>query len=208
MEESIVYRKFIDVSEEALKEVANTSFKHGVDIKNKYISKILDTNIYTDVSYLFSYSKIFDMFNEYREKYGKPSDWDQNTMLYYANENGGVDSVHIGHPDIANIENKKTFSASIIMYVTKSTYSGIDDNLYYTIQFFSVNKISTNPLGNFLGHIKVTTPELACEVLRRLVSCIEGIDIQALINKIDYFSNELCTTSEYVNKLTNILKNS
>ena len=60
MEESINYKKFIDVSEEALKEVANTSFKHGVDIKNNYISRILDTNIYTDVSYLFSYSKIFD----------------------------------------------------------------------------------------------------------------------------------------------------
>jgi hypothetical protein len=207
MEESIIYRKFIDVSEEALKEVANTSFKHGVDIKNKYISKILDTNIYTDVFYLFSFSKIIDMFNEYREKYGKPADWDQNTMLYYANENGGVASVHIGQPDVENIENKKTFSASIIMDVTRGVYD-INDHLYYTIQFFSVDEISTSPFGNFLGHIKVTTPELACEVLRRLVSCIEGIDVQALVNKIDYFSNELCTTSEYINKLTNILKNS
>ena len=186
------------------------------ELTNKPLSKILGTDIRTDVVYFFDYKKLIDLFDSYTEKF--------STTLYdyYIEENFPVKLTEdyrqyrifpseCGIKDITDVKKVNTtvnivkgiqvIEAQISIDAHGGEQRGWGGSPFYRIQLFKFNEEKPN----FVVYADFIDADLLCEFLSKLISCIVCVNKNDLIDRIKDLSAEVKNMLINMNKLSDIL---
>lgn len=195
------YSGYIDLDSKETLAIKNLENSKS-DYRNKYLSKIFNTNIHTDVEYFFDYSKALALFKDYEEKYGQPSELDKNKLTYHYWENGGVDRISDIEKAKIQVDDNGTFLARIILEAHGKKTFGWGNIARYDVELF---KFYENRPNLVLTNV-FTNTDLLYDFLSRLIECIVNINKHELIERINYNTEKIVTISEEIKNMSNILE--
>ena len=200
-EEVVIYRDgYIDSSTEESIKIKDLEQIDG-EFTSKAFCGILDTGLYTHINYYFDYNKTAELFDEYVEKYSEDHEFgDETIKLYSPDKNGGVKDVYSIRNCNVILPPDNLFTAFITIEAHGGKQFGWGGKEYYSVQLHNYKTGIVNVEANFI------TSEMACEFLKRLVSCVVKIDKDDLIDRVNSASDTLIDVNETINKMCEILK--